>query len=204
MERAERESLVSRQQRFLEDLLREGDRVVDATVGNGHDTLFLAQQVGRAGRVYGFDIQQAALDATAARLHDAGIEARLRLFKVGHEEMAAHLPREDRGRIKAVLFNLGYLPGSDKQTITQPSTTVAALEAILQWLAPGGVISVLAYTGHPGGREEAEEVKSWAAGLSETWEVTIDVPPSKNNNAPEWLLVRSLEGPRNQGRGLRI
>jgi 16S rRNA C1402 N4-methylase RsmH len=189
--RAERESLVGRQQRFLAGLLREGEWVVDATVGNGHDTLFLARQVGRTGRVYGFDIQQAALDATDARLQDAGIGAQVRLFRVGHEQMAAHLPPEARGRLRAVLFNLGYLPGSDKQTVTQPATTVAALEAVLQWLAPQGVISVLAYTGHPGGREEAEYLKAWASKLPrEQWDVEVVVPPSKNNNAPEWVLVR--------------
>jgi predicted methyltransferase len=204
MERGERESLVNRQQRFLAGLLREGDWVVDATVGNGHDTLFLARQVGRSGRVYGFDIQQAALDATVTRLRDGGGEAQVRLFKAGHEGMAEHLPQETRGRIKAVLFNLGYLPGSDKQTVTRPATTITALEGVLQWLAPGGVISVLAYTGHPGGRDEAERVKRWVAGLSPAWEVIIDIPPSRNNNAPEWVLIRSPNGPRNKGRGKRI
>jgi SAM-dependent methyltransferase len=169
---------------------------VDATVGNGHDTLFLARQVGRGGRVYGFDIQQAALDAATVRLHEAQAEAQVRLFKAGHEGMADLLPPEARGRIKAVLFNLGYLPGSDKQTVTQPDTTIVALEGILQWLAPDGVVSVLAYTGHPGGREEAECVKAWAAKLpQERWDLEVVVPPSKNNDAPEWVLIRSFKGP---------
>jgi 16S rRNA C1402 N4-methylase RsmH len=196
MARGERESLISRQQRFLTELLREGDIVVDATVGNGHDTLFLARQVGCSGRVYGFDIQRAALDATNVRLQDAGVEVQVRLFHVGHENMTTHLPAEVRGKIKAVLFNLGYLPGSDKQTVTQPATTVAALEEILHWLTPDGVISILAYTGHPGGREEAECLKAWAAKLpQEKWNVEVVVPPSENNNAPEWVLIRSFNGP---------
>jgi predicted methyltransferase len=192
MQEVDSESLVNQVHRFLAELLGEGDTVVDATTGNGHDTLFLARQVGRRGRVYGFDVQQAALDATAARSGEGDIGAQVQLFRAGHEEMTGHLPGEIRGGIKAVLFNLGYLPGSDKRIVTRSATTVAALEGILEWLAPGGVISVLAYTGHPGGRDEAEEVKRWAAGLSDAWEVTIDIPPSRGNNAPEWVLIRSL------------
>jgi 16S rRNA C1402 N4-methylase RsmH len=190
MQKADRESLISRQQRFLTELLREGDRVVDATAGNGLDSLFLARQVGEGGRVYGFDIQQAALDSAAARLRAAGVESRVQLFRAGHQEMALHLPANIRGGIKAVLFNLGYLPGGDKQIITRSGTTVAALNASLEWLAPDGVISVIAYTGHPGGRDEAEQVKAWASGLSAVWEVTIEVPPSRNGNAPEWILIQ--------------
>ncbi len=163
--------------------------MVDATTGNGHDTLFLARHVGSEGTVYGFDIQGSALEATAARLRGAGFAARVRLMLAGHERMSEHLPDEERGRIRAVLFNLGYLPGGDKEIVTGPGTTVAALTDIVEWLAPAGVISVIAYTGHPGGREEAEQVKHWAAGLPACWKVWSEIPPSRSGNAPEWILM---------------
>ena len=43
-----------------------GDTVVDATMGNGHDTLFLAEQVGPEGHVCAFDIQAGSVPAGIA------------------------------------------------------------------------------------------------------------------------------------------
>ncbi len=133
-------------------MLQPGEVAVDATVGNGHDTLFLAQQVGAQGHVYGFDIQEEALARTRRRLEEAGLRDRVTLLQMGHEHMAEAVPAAWHGRIGAVMFNLGYLPGgSDRTCITRPQTTVPALEAALRLLRPGGVLTVVAYRGHPGG-----------------------------------------------------
>lgn len=184
--------LVNRAHTALAELLVEGDIAIDATVGNGHDTLFLARQVGESGTVYGFDIQEQALDTAYKRLQEEGLTGRVSLYHAGHEAMAVVLPESVSGRVKAVMFNLGYLPGGDKQRITAINTTLAALEQALSLLAPGGAISVLAYTGHPGGREEAEAVKFWARSLSaDYYKVDIEVPLNKGGTAPEWVLVRS-------------
>lgn len=186
-----RVSLVQQAQQAIDAVLRPGDIAIDATVGNGHDTLFLATRVGPAGKVYGFDIQQQALDSAYQRLEQSGECAQVSLYHAGHEAMAILLPESVAGRVKAVMFNLGYLPGGDKQRTTGTSTTLAALQASLAMLAPGGVISLLAYTGHPGGREEAEQVKGWAASLpQDLFSLSIEVPPSERGNAPEWIVVR--------------
>ena len=50
---------------FLAEVITKEDVVVDATMGNGHDTAFLAQL---AGQVYAFDIQEQALVNTQERL----------------------------------------------------------------------------------------------------------------------------------------
>ncbi len=185
-----RVALVQQVHSALAEIVGEGDCVIDATVGNGHDTLFLAQQVGVSGKVYGFDIQQAALDETWRRLQSEGVDARVSLYHAGHEAMAILLPESIRGTVKAVMFNLGYLPGGDKQRTTAISTTLAALEQAREMLAPGGVVSVLAYTGHPGGREEAEAVKRWAAALSpDYYEVHLTIPSATTGTAPEWILL---------------
>lgn len=139
-----------------------GDTVVDATVGNGHDTAFLAGLVGPTGRVFGFDIQPAALAATAARL---GTPANVTLIEAGHEQLGTHLPADVIGRVAAVMFNLGYLPGGDKRIITRSETTLAALEAALAIIAPGSLVTAVVYPGHPGGREEADAVRAFASRL---------------------------------------
>lgn len=78
--------------RYMEDILREGDVAVDATMGNGGDTAFLCKLVGETGHVYAFDVQQEALDRTAARLEEAGMRSRATLILAGHETMRDHVP----------------------------------------------------------------------------------------------------------------
>jgi len=144
--------------------VRQGDTVVDATVGNGHDTLFLAECVGPSGQVYGFDVQEAAIAATQLRLRERALAERVHLHHGGHERMRDALPPDVQGRIRAVMFNLGYLPGAPEKTVmTRPETTLAALDAALDLLTPGGVITAVVYPAHEGGREEAEAVDQWAA-----------------------------------------
>lgn len=184
-------SLVQQAHRAIVEVLQTGDIAIDATVGNGHDTLFLASHVGATGKVYGFDIQQQALDSAWQRLEQAGQTTQVSLYHAGHELMAMLLPESAAGRVQAVMFNLGYLPGGDKQRTTGASTTLAALQSALSLLAPGGVISLLAYTGHPGGREEAELVKGWASALARDYfSVSVTIPQSEQGNPPEWLLIK--------------
>jgi 16S rRNA C1402 N4-methylase RsmH len=137
------------------------DEVVDATAGNGHDTLELARLVGETGRVHAFDIQQAAIDQTRRRLSRHGLLERVTLQLCGHEHLLERLPPECRGKIAATMFNLGYLPGGDKQRVTRAATTVRAMEQAVWCLRPGGILTVIAYPGHPGGSDELDAVKDW-------------------------------------------
>jgi len=146
---------------FLWERVRPGDRVVDATCGNGHDTRLLAQLVGPAGKVWGFDIQDQALEATRSLLVEDGLLGRVTLVQAGHERLAEYI----REPLAAVAFNLGYLPGGEKGIITRPETTRAALAAAFDLLVPCGVLLVVIYSGHPGGMEEEDSVLAWADGL---------------------------------------
>lgn len=143
--------------------LRPGDTALDATVGNGHDTLFLAALVGETGRVIGFDIQTEAIDATRRRLDEAGLGARVALHWRSHDSLAEVL--EPDRKVHVAMFNLGYLPGGDKTVITRPETTIHALTEILDRLADGGLVTVVVYPGHPGGDAEARAVVEFAGSL---------------------------------------
>lgn len=149
--------------------LEPGGLAIDATVGNGHDALFLVREVGSGGRVIGFDIQAEALSATRERVrsHVPDASDRLRLVHAGHETMTSHLEEDRIGEVGAIMFNLGYLPGADHSVTTEPETTRRGLAASLDLLCPGGVITIVAYPGHEGGEEEAEIVAAWGASLPE-------------------------------------
>ncbi len=158
--------------RLLAAAVSPGDAAVDATAGNGHDTLHLARCVGPDGFVAAFDVQEQALEATRRRLAEAGVDDRVSLLASGHETMAEAVPDALAKRglptgmpVSAVCFNLGYLPGGDKTIVTRPETTLRALEAALELLAPGGVVTTVLYSGHPGGRLERDAVLTWAEHL---------------------------------------
>ncbi|SFJ46796.1 class I SAM-dependent methyltransferase [Thermoflavimicrobium dichotomicum] len=139
--------------------------VMDATIGNGHDTLFLAEIVHPQGKVYGFDIQPEAISTTTKRLEQANLLDVVELHLLGHERFDEVIPADLCGKLEAVMFNLGYLPHGNPSIITRPDTTITALDKLSEWLAPGGVITLALYTGHPGGQEEADAVVKWASSL---------------------------------------
>ncbi len=193
----------------------EGDLpflLVDATAGNGHDTLFLAQCAaeGSGGEVLALDVQQAALDQTRARLaaaspNRASLAGRTRFLLLGHEHLESCLRRliaEEAApaRLAAVLFNLGFLPGSDKRVVTRPETTRAALEGATRLLCAGGVVAVHMYSGHPGGREECEAVLDFAASLPwKQWRVLSLAQHNKPRNR-EWLILAERRADRGSQR----
>jgi hypothetical protein len=152
--------------RCVAAVVRSGDLAVDATAGNGHDTLFLAGLVGPGGRVAAVDAQAEAVTATRQRLAAAALSGRVLLHQGRHEELGDSVPGDWAGAVRGVLFNLGYLPGSDKALVTRPATTRAALAAALALLAPGGRLAVVAYPGHPGGADEAAAVATWAGEMA--------------------------------------
>ncbi len=152
-------SLTQRAHAALLEVLRPGDRAIDATAGNGGDTLFLATAVGPTGHVWAFDTQAAALARTRERLAAAGID-HVELRQECHSRLAAWDPTAT-GPVRAVMFNLGYLPGGDHALVTRPETTRVALDAAARLLTPGGRISVVVYRGHPGGQAESATVEEW-------------------------------------------
>ena len=132
--------------------LHAGDVAVDFTMGNGHDTEFLSKTVGESGRVYAFDVQASAVESTREHLRAAGCPENYTLIHASH-----HLVRDYvREPIKAGMFNLGWLPGSDRKVTTRRESTLKAVNAAIELLAPDGIILVAVYPGHEEGTLEGE------------------------------------------------
>lgn len=136
---------------------REDGTAVDATCGNGHDTLWLSQHFAR---VYGFDIQKEAVEATRRRLDEASAE-NVELILDSHENMDRYVKEP----VQVIVFNLGYLPGGSKETSTEAGSTLKALETALDLLDVNGLVSITMYQGHEAGYLERLKVLEWAAGL---------------------------------------
>ena len=140
---------------YMARVLRPGDLAVDATMGNGHDTERLAQLVGPDGHVIAFDIQEQAVENTRQHLEAAGLMDRVTLVRYSHANMAAHVDRPPR----LVAFNLGFLPGGDKQVTTLLDSTLTAVRAAMDLLAPGGMLLVCCYPGHEEGQRELDALR---------------------------------------------
>ena len=173
------------------DILRRavapGDTVVDATMGNGHDTLFLCELVGEGGRVYAFDVQEQAVENTRKRLTEAGMMDRAALFCLGHERMAEQVKEP----VAAVVFNLGWLPGGDHSVTTHWETTRQAVDSALKLLRPRGVLVICAYPGHAEGDRERQALMDTLAALppqeyNVLWHKFLNAGPG----APECFAVQ--------------
>ncbi|MCR5296874.1 MAG: methyltransferase domain-containing protein [Clostridiales bacterium] len=173
----------------LSRAVRPGDTVVDATMGNGHDTLFLCEAVGPAGRVYAFDVQPEAVESTRVRLRENGVEDRAVLVCDGHQRMDAHVS----GKIRAAVFNLGWLPGGDHTVTTLWETTREAVEKALSLLLPMGVLVICAYPGHDEGNRELRELIRFLSALSNReYNVLHQRFLNASSGAPECFVVQKM------------
>jgi predicted methyltransferase len=141
---------------LLERAITPGNIVIDATLGNGHDTVWLANLVGEQGHVYGFDIQETAILNSKKRLEENQVMNRVTLFQKSHEYIKECIPLAHHGKVTAAIFNLGYMPGGDKSIVTKPSSTLSAIKQLLTIMPPEGVIVIVIYHGHPGGAFERD------------------------------------------------
>lgn len=166
--------------------IHTGDTAVDATAGNGYDTVFLCKCVGEGGRVYAFDIQEEAIARTEERLKKESC-SNAALIHAGHETIGEHIKEE----ISAAMFNLGYLPGSGKGVTTSPEAVIKALKACFALLKPKGMVSIVFYTGHPGGLEEYRRVHAFLKSLDpKEYDVASITFENKAEDAPRLMLVQ--------------
>lgn len=148
---------------IMDSVIDKKDIVIDATVGNGNDTLHMANLVGSQGKVYGFDIQNIAIEKTRKKLIKEDLYKQVILINAGHETMEQYINE----KVKFIIFNLGYLPGGDKNIKTNPDTTIMAIEKSLELLTNNGLLLITSYIGHTGGFEEKEAVESFLTNLNQ-------------------------------------
>lgn len=177
---------------LLQSFVGKGDVAIDATVGNGFDTLFLAQRVGSQGLVFGFDIQEQAIASTRKRLTDEDCQCSVELYQVGHQHMADTIPQSYKGLISCVIFNLGFLPGGDKSIHTTSQNSIQAVRTSLEYLKVGGCTVIAIYTGHQEGERELKELSSLVASLSsQSWSVGKFEILNRNNPPMIYLIHRT-------------
>ncbi len=171
--------------------LKVGDYAIDATAGNGHDTLFLAQHIlsDSKGKLVAFDIQKEALEQTQKLLNDKclpSLLSRIELKLASHWQMKEHC----KPGAQLIVFNLGYLPGGDKNITTLTKTTLESLDQALELLHIQGVLSITCYPGHLEGQKESSAVLEWAKALSRNYNCSQHHWINRSKTSPFLLLIQ--------------
>ncbi|WP_034550941.1 tRNA (mnm(5)s(2)U34)-methyltransferase [Carnobacterium funditum] len=172
---------------LLKSTIINGDKVIDATVGNGGDTVLLAKLVGKTGHLFGFDVQAQAIKTTKEKLLFTGLLQQVSLYNEGHEKLNLFVPANIE--IAAAVFNLGYLPTGDKQIITKGETTIQAIEIILPRLRKGGLIVLTVYSGHPEGDLEKSAILEFTKQLSQDLFTVLYYGFINQKNSPPFLIA---------------
>lgn len=176
---------------FLKPVINEGDIVMDATAGNGYDTLKLAQSVGSNGCVFALDLQETAVSNTRALLDEKGLLDRVRLFQDDHTRFDIYLKEAAVDSLKAIVINLGYLPGGSRQLVTKTESSQQLLEKCLLYLADEGLITVCLYPGHPEGEKEAIALLEWANQLKKPF-IAHHFKTLNRNQPPSLLIIQKM------------
>lgn len=170
---------------LLSEHITEHSIVIDATCGNGHDTLFLAQQV-TSGVVYAFDIQRQAIKSTEDKVKDY---SNVNLIHDSHANVTSYISDSHKGHIDAAIFNLGYLPKGDKQIVTQPKSTISAIESIFEMLAPEGIIILVIYPGHDEGKVESDKVVNFLTSIDQQIAHVLQYQFINQQNDPPFICA---------------
>ncbi len=168
----------------MRNTVTAGDKVIDATIGNGSDTALLAQLVGTKGLVYGFDIQEEAIAKTSQLLMDKGLGEQVKLYQHSHSQLNEIIQTP----VKAAMFNLGYLPASQSKVTTKPETTVEALKQVLKLLLPAGRVTIVVYSRHDS-RRESRILLEFVQELSQQEFNVIKSSYLNQINQPPYLIV---------------
>lgn len=181
------ENALSFSHTLLKNTITQGDIVIDATVGNGSDTVLLAKLVGSLGKVYGFDVQEQAIQTTKEKLLYTGLSSQVELFHQGHETIGKVLDKNVT--IASAIFNLGYLPNSDKTIVTQADTTLTAISSILPKLRIGALLIIVVYYGHEGGQEEKDALLDFVSYLPQKEFAVLRYGFVNQKNHPPFVLA---------------
>ena len=175
------ESSTSMAKYICDNYVNENSIVIDATCGNGNDTLYFAK---KCKRVYGFDIQSEALVNTSKLLDKEGVD-NVTLICDSFVNMAEYIKEES----DLIIFNLGYLPGGDKNVTTKSDETLKALDCSLNLLKCGGVLCVVVYWGHPEGKKEKEAVMQFCSNLDNHKFHSVLISKTNQENCPPQIVL---------------
>ena len=171
--------------KIIKQMVKEGDFCIDATAGNGHDTAFLCELVGKSGRVIAMDIQQSAVDSTKENLASLGLAGRAEVFCMSHSDMDKVAEKESAD---CIVFNFGWLPGGDHNVFTRAETSVPAIKKAIDILKPGGLLVLCVYYGRNNGYSERDAILDYVSSLESRYFAVMKCDFLNRKNDPPFPI----------------
>ena len=165
--------------KLLLDNVKEKNISVDFTLGRGNDTIFLSENFNY---VYSFDLQKECIDDFELK----NIQ-NVKLILDSHENVDKYIDGFDCG-----MYNLGYLPGSNKEITTNAESTLISLYKAVNILKIGGFISIVLYIGHNQGKRESQEVLEFCSRLDNKRFNVAYLNLLNKNNSPSLVLINKM------------
>lgn len=178
-------------QRFIKRHLPEGGFAIDATAGNGGDTLLLCETLGPKGRVLAMDVQAQAVNNTRKLLEEKGYAHMVQVVQDSHANLEQYAAPESAD---CVVFNFGWLPGGDHNVFTQKESSLTAIEKGLTCLKPGGIMSLCVYYGRNNGYEERDAILNYVRQLDHRSYTVLVVDFANRINDPPIPVFIIKEG----------
>lgn len=167
-------------------IISPGDTVIDATCGNGHDTLFLAKLLQGKGFLISYDIQKQALDNAKSLLEKTLSPEEQATITFKHASHASFTEEQ----AKLIVYNLGYLPGGDKSITTMTESTIASLQSALEIVS--GAISMTCYPGHEEGKKEVHALEQFLKTLpASKWSICQEKWLNRESAPIHYLIIKN-------------
>ena len=177
-------------QEILLPYVKKGTVLVDGTCGNGHDTFFLAPNAPLNAKIFSFDIQAQAIEQTAQILNENQLQNSIDFILGCHSQLDEWISES----IDVGMFNLGYLPGSDKSIKTCLEKSLVGIQKICEKLSLHGALSIICYPGHTEGQSEYEGISQFLQKLSsKEYQVMRLQGWNRNAAAPVAFLIERIK-----------
>lgn len=173
--------------RILDGVLRRGDTVIDATCGNGHDSVYIAEKIGSAGALYCFDIQADAIKNTQEVLSKVAEKPKYFMLQESHEDLSLFVD----SKVDCVFYNLGYLPNSNKLITTTPEISIKSIQSAFKLLKPNGIISIISYLVHDN-QKEYQQIKDFLLNLDQNEFSVAETTFMLRKSSPVLFIIEKL------------
>lgn len=171
---------------YLQKHIQPGNIVIDATLGNGHDTFKIAELLAGSGKIYGFDIQPSAIENSKVLL--ASLPApkpKIELIEDSHAFFAQYISE----KVDFIIYNLGYLPKGDKEITTLADSTLKSVQSGLALLRGNGIMLIAVYHGHDAGKAEKEALEIFLSTLDQKQFNVLKQQFINQQNNPPFIYV---------------
>lgn len=163
---------------ILDKYITKDDTLIDMTLGNGNDSLYFIEKVKH---IYGFDIQELAINNSKKLLKEY---TNITYILDNHGNIDKYNIKYDYA-----IYNLGYLPNSDKIIKTNYLDTIKSLDILIKNNIKGILLTI--YVGHEEGLIESNKIINYLKNITNYDLLKISLENNFKNKPPYILFLKN-------------